>query len=113
LDVIYLFDETRTREEIHRNRSRYPRLEKALEWLITRKAILAPIPNLTLRGVGGPLTASVVHDASLEISTVLHKVRYCLWLEEVGGAANDLWNVLEDMSQHGTDLFDFVDGLSK
>lgn len=112
LEVIYLFDAKRTRDEIARNPDRYPNLADALKWLQGHRTAIRSNRHVNMRGIDGPLSASFVHDASLEISTVLHDDRYYLWLDEVGGAANDFWMVLERLSQRGQDLFDFVDSLN-
>lgn len=110
LHLIYLFDGEKARRELQERPDAYPDFGDALQFIRENPALWSS-PNVTVKAINGPLSASIVYDTSVEICTVLHDKRYYLWLEEVGGAANDLWIIQQKLSRQGTNLLEFIDSL--
>jgi len=80
-------------------------------WLRSRLDDIEASERVAIAVSGGPLTATIVADASLEMSTVLGR-RYYVWLSEVGGAAHDMWEIVRNLTlSPAISLRDYLDSL--
>lgn len=108
VDFIHVFDAEQTAHEFWTSETEYPDRQAALRLMNDLADQIEAHPRVQVAPVAGPITAAVINDASLEMATRLGE-RYYLWLNEVGGAAKDLWDILNIVSRKGESLPSFLE----
>lgn len=102
--VIYVLHADATRAELKKNPSKYPGSADALAWLRKHEDVIRSSSTVTIGAASGQLSAAVVHDSSIEMAMTLHG-RYYVWLNEVGRAANDLWEMMQTLARESDPLW--------
>lgn len=111
VQVVHVFDGGTTKEALNA-KEMYRASEATIAWLLDRADAIEAHEKVTISVSDGPLTATIVADSALEMSTVLGR-RYYLWLAEVGGAAHDMWEVIRSMAESPTQpLTTYLRGLA-
>jgi hypothetical protein len=104
---LHVFDAEQTLKAIQHEAAQHREHKAALDWLSARLQDIERSSHIKIAAVEGPITPCVIFDASFEVAARLGGWYY-LQLNEVGGAATDIWELLTQVAGEGRSLSEFI-----